>query len=499
MSGLLIGMNSLDACDDIADGLKYSEKILQQQGENFNFSFIESIIGLITESVSLGTSAANFPTPTHEAGRAAYQLTFKNDSLLILVPASIQSPRQAVGIPRGAFFTHAVRPLFPGEECQYRVEVNRRIGGLHRFVFFGISTDPTLVSPDNLPDFNEIVRIEICVRLASQAHNRTQIEYIQVDNDRINPTTTWGASDLMYATHRRRSQSKEASFGMAFYGTQYSNLQNNEVVSNILVFTPSGKTNLDRPVQPPPPINPGMPDITPPLVPLPEIIPLISMDEASPVDLQSLYDIRNVQVENAARTFSQDTLAGYLRNGNSPLIPYSVIGAITGIISLASAAMSIASAINSGHPTREMALTLNIHNASDYPLFVVRRENSDSLFMGDGLIKSKMSLSIPYRVSQLREEVVIFLRMVLGQGRDNLDITINIRDYGNDRFVKISRVSFYNAGSFNDSGVDNHHSLVHSSFFRSNIFEGVRSTVTSTGITHGGRGSLDLTITGYEV
>ncbi|MCX8956278.1 hypothetical protein [Erwinia psidii] len=488
MSGLLIEMNSLDACDDIAEGIAYAEKVVAEQGISANFSFIGSIIDLITQSVSLGTAAANFPATTGESGRTAYQLTFKNDSLMILVPASVQSPRQAAGIPRGAYYTHTIRPLFPGEECQYRVEANRLTGGLHTFVFFGISTDPTLVSEENLPGLNEVMCIEICVRLGSQSHNRTQIEYIQIDNDRISPRPTWGASDMMYATHRRNNQSKEASFGMVFYGSQYSNRHDNEVVSNVLTFTPSGKTDLDRPSQPTPPgHNPD--EITHPDQP------------GFPPGFTPYNDVYfNAQVGNPARMFCRETLMGYSRNGHSSLATYSIFGAITGVISLASAAMSIAEAINSGHPTRDITLTLNIHNASDYPIFVVRRQNSNSLFAGDGLIKSKMSLSIPFRISQLgNEDGVLFLRMVLGHGRPNLDITINIRDYGHDRFVKISRVSFYNAGSFNENNIDSHHSLVHSSFFRSNIFEGVRSTVTSTAITHRSKGHLDLTVTGYEV
>lgn len=162
--------------------------------------------------------------------------------------------------------------------------------------------------------------------------------------------------------------------------------------------------------------------------------------------------------------------------------------------------MSIAGAINSGHSTREPELTLNIHNVSAYPIFLARRENSDSLFAGGGLIESKMSICIPYRLSSLaNSQGVIILRMVLGKGRDNLDITINIQDYGPDRFIKISRVSFYNAGNFNDNGVDSHHSLVHSGFFRSNIFQGVRSTVQSIGITHRGKANLDITISGHDV
>lgn len=308
MPGLLIGMNSLDACDDIAEGMDYVEKIKYQSNKRSSLAAIDSILSFITASLSLGTSAANYPKPTGMSGQVTYQLTIKNNSLLILIPASILTPRQAPGIPRGAYFTHAPRILFPGEECQYRVETARRISGLHRFVFFGITTDPTLVAENALPQPNEILRIEICVRLGSSDANRTQLEYIQIGNERITPTTTWGASDLMYATHRRRNQSKEASFGMAFYGTQYSNLQPFEVISNVLVFTPSGKTDLDRPLQQTPPtgdsIIPGLPDVTPPLVPWSDFVPCLLQSDETPDDVASYPGVPfNTQIENAAIVF----------------------------------------------------------------------------------------------------------------------------------------------------------------------------------------------------
>lgn len=80
--------------------------------------------------------------------------------------------------------------------------------------------------------------------------------------------------------------------------------------------------------------------------------------------------------------------------------------------------------------------------------------------------------------------VRIDLRMVLGNGRPNLDITIRVRDYGLQRFVKVSHAGFYNAGAVNDPDTDRDFSLVQSAFYRSHLFHGVRAAVTSTGVTH---------------
>lgn len=402
--------------------------------------FTTSTFGLITSSMSLRQS---------DPSKRQIKLNIKNDALVIIVPVKVSVSTNTV------FYGKTFDLILPGETSSLYLESNYNA----TYEFYDLAFAVISIDENFIPDAGSPVRQDVCLFNARITNNSStnklelfsiQTQSMDTDKHPDDPSKN-GTSFFSFEGF---INSSEPSFGLCHFNTP-AVTRLGQVGESCLKFTASDRRSEHYSAS------------------------------FSPT-----------HVERDAIEFLRDLILSK-RATSETRIFITTITLLSAMLGIAAAGIGFASAIRDQERQKVTSdnvqlLSINIKNLSKYTLYVIETYNCNSCVRNEGIAAEGGSITIPLTIgTQLRVEPEIYIRLVTGDGRPNLDIFVKLRDYHPALgILKVSQVTYFYDGErciIPDRASETSSDSTEIMTYRTpDSFSKITANLLTMGVTHGG-------------